>query len=164
MSHAKEAQKRVSFYFLSSGTIFFKATLQKREKISNTKILIKSTDFDVNIFLLWHLEVDRYIYYRQLRGKRRYSKGTSCNLYFGLFFMIIYFYFFSDVFLYIVFSGTSFVSLWRRTIFFRSSYRSWKNILCRKLNIVRRIQVQQQTTNKRYLIFQSQYRLVAAFI
>ena len=96
-----------SFDCFPDRTKFFKATLQKREKISNTKILIKSTDFCVNIFLLWHLEVDRYIYYRQLRGKRRYSKGTSCNLYFGLFFMIIYFYFCSDVFLFFVFSGTS---------------------------------------------------------
>ena len=36
--------------FFSSRTKIFKATLLKREKISNTKILIKSTDFDVNIF------------------------------------------------------------------------------------------------------------------
>ena len=91
-----------------------------RDKFSNTKIQIKSTDFDINIFLLWHLEVDRYIYYRQLRGKRRYSKGTSCNLYFGLFFMIIYFYFCSDVFLFFVFSGTSFVFTMKEKTFFQS--------------------------------------------
>ena len=80
---------------------------KKKEKISNTKILTKSTDFDVNIFSLWHLEVDRYIYYRKLRGQRRHSKGTSCNLYFGIFFLIIYLNFGSDVFLFVVFSGTS---------------------------------------------------------
>ena len=106
--------------FFSNRTKIFKATLQKKEKISNTKILIKSTDFDVNIFLLWHFESNRYIYYWQLRGKRRYSKGTSCNLYFGIFFMIIYFNFSSDVFLFFVFSGTSFVYTKKENFFFQS--------------------------------------------
>ena len=49
-------------------------------------------------------------------------------------------------------------------LLFKVTLQTRGNILFRKLNIVRRIQVQQQTTNKRYLIFQSQYRLVAAFI
>ena len=53
---------------------------------------------------------------------------------------------------------------WKRTFFFKVTLQTRGNILCRKMDIVRRIQVQQQTTNKRYLIFQSQYRLVAAFI
>ena len=113
-------QKRGSFVSLAGQNIFFRATLLKRENSSCTKILIKSTDFDVNIFLLWHLEVDRYIYYRQLRGKRRYSKGTSCNSYFGLFFMIIYFYFFQMFFFFFVFSGTSFVYTKKENIFFQS--------------------------------------------
>ena len=119
-----------SFDCFPDGTKFFKATLQKREKISNTKILIKSTDLDINVFLLWYFEVNRYIYYRQLRGKRRYSKGTSCNLYFGLFFMIIYFYFCSDVFLFFVFSGTSFVYTKKENTFFSKLHYKQGEIFC----------------------------------
>ena len=42
----------------------------------------------------------------------------------------------------------------KRTFFFKVTLQTRGNILCRKMDIVRRIQVQQQTTNKRYLIFQ----------
>ena len=89
--------------------------------------MIKSTDFDVNIFLLWHLEVDRYIYYRQLRGKRRYSKGTSCNLYFGIFFMIIYFYFFQMFFDLSSSLEPLLFILGDRTNFFRATIQTWEN-------------------------------------
>jgi len=39
-------------FFSRTEHFFFKTILLKREKFSNTKILIRSTDFNVNIFLL----------------------------------------------------------------------------------------------------------------
>jgi hypothetical protein len=136
-----------SFVSFLGWNIFFRATLLKREKSSCIKVMIKSTDFEVNIFLLWLLEINRYIYYRQLRGKRRYSKGTSCNLYFGIFFMIIYFNFCSDVFLFFVFSGTSFVYTKKENIFFQSyTTNKGKIFWYWKLHFIRRIQVHQRTT------------------
>ena len=136
----------VAFLYYSQRTKIFKATLQNRAKISNTKIIIKSTDFDVNIFLLWHLEVDWYFYYRKLRGQRRYSKGTSCNLYFGIFFLIIYLNFGSDVFLFVVFSGTSLFQCSYRTLFFESLYKQGKNILFSKWILICRFSVLPETT------------------
>ena len=144
------------FVILVAENIFSSAPYKEVKNYLWPKILIKSTNFDVNIFLLWHLEVSRYIYYRQLRGRGRYSKGTSCNLYFGIFFMIIYFNFFSDVFLFFVFSGTSFVYTKKENIFFsKLHYKEEKNILYREMKLILLIQVLPQTTIKRYLKLQS---------
>lgn len=52
MSHTNRGSETGLLHFFSGRTKFFKATLQKRDKISSTKILTKSTDFDINIFLI----------------------------------------------------------------------------------------------------------------
>ena len=85
-----------------------------------------------------------------------------CTLeYFSWLYTLIFFRCFS----FFVSSGTSFVYTMKENTFFQSYYTNKGKLFWYwKLHFIRRIQVQQQTTNKRYLIFQSQYRLVAAFI
>jgi len=145
-------------------TFFFKATLQRREKYSVPETIVNRPILMLTFFC-FDISNPTDTFITDNWGEREDTQKVLvaiCTLeYFSWLYTLIFvqmFFFFSSSQEPLLFIPR------KRTFFFKVTLQTRGNILFRKLNIVRRIQVQQQTTNKRYLIFQSQYRLVAAFI